>query len=419
MGLSFVLLCFVFFAFHRIPMHASKGASHGLSRIYRHAYFEHSDYVPLLFYSTSVFQEMQHRHQTNRLIHQCGTLIVDHCGTKNNNDEYVSPSTSIVSKSIQSANAYNIQVKRMCATELEQTYPCFNVFDPKLQGVLEPTGGFVCPELAIQLALRDAISISAAASSSVKGGGLNILYNTQVVSIEPQERSGRGFMVKVKSTSNSSECSSPCCYYTADCVIVTVGSWTSSLLPSLQKYLKVTRQIQAWFEPPIHRLHQFSSPLSPTWYLCRGEGQPGLYGIPCNAIMNPDHPTWYKVALHGRNDPIMDQKQIGEKNAARPVSPEELEELKSVVAQWISCAPDRFVHAIPCTYTSTDDGHFIVDSMCRHDNTIGSSLLCVAGLSGHGFKMVPALGKAVVDLAMDGVTSLPIKFLGLDRFKKE
>jgi sarcosine oxidase len=135
--------------------------------------------------------------------------------------------------------------------------------------------------------------------------------------------------------------------------------------------------------------------------------------------MNPNHPTWYKVALHGRNDLVMDEKQIGEKNAARPVSPEELEELKSAVAQWISCAPDRFVHAIPCTYTSTDDGHFIVDSVYRHDNTIGSTLLCVAGLSGHGFKMVPALGKAVADLAMDGVTSLPIKFLGLDRFKKE
>jgi len=84
------------------------------------------------------------------------------------------------------------------------------------------------------------------------------------------------------------------------------------------------------------------------------------------------------------------------------------------------CAPDWFIHAIPCTYTLTDDaGHFIVDSVYRHDNTNGGSLVCVAGLSGHGFKMVPALGKAVADLAIDGVTSLPIKFLGLDRFKKE
>jgi hypothetical protein len=41
--------------------------------------------------------------------------------------------------------------------------------------------------------------------------------------------------------------------------------------------------------------------------------------------MNPNHPTWYKVALHGRNDPIWDSKQIGEKNAVRPVSLEELE----------------------------------------------------------------------------------------------
>lgn len=397
-----------------------KGASHGQSRIYRHAYFEHSDYVPLLFYSTSVFREMQRRYMTNRLIHQCGTLIVDKCGTQTNNDKYVSSSKSIVSKSIESAKAYNIPVERLCATELEQAYPCFNIFDPKLQGVLEPTGGFVCPELAIQLALRDAISISTANSSSDREGGLNILYNTNVISIEPQEQSGGGVLVKTKSTFNKSECSSSLrCSYTADRVIVAVGSWTSSLLPSLQKYLKVTRQIQAWFEPPMHKMHQFTSPFSPTWYLCRGEGQPGLYGIPCNAQMNPNHPTWYKVALHGRNDLIMDQKYVGEKNAARPVSPEEVEELRSAVAQWISHAPDQFVHTTPCTYTSTDDGHFIVDSVYKHDNAFGNSLLCVAGLSGHGFKMVPALGKAVADLAMDGVTSLPIKFLSLDRFRGE
>lgn len=417
-----------------LKINKRKGASHGESRIYRHAYFEHSDYVPLLFYSTSVFQEMQQRYKTNRLIRQCGTLIVDRCKRQNNNDYYIQSSSSIVKKSIESAKAYNIRVTPMCASDIERAYPCFHVFDSSLHGVLEPTGGFVCPELAIQLALKDAISkATASSSSSTDGDVLQILYNTQVISIEPHPQlqlsssdfqeetetaaaAAANVLVKVKSKDCNNERSSSSWYYSADRVIVTVGAWTSSLLPSMQKHLKVTRQIQAWFEPPLHRLHQFSS--SPTWYLCRGEGQPGLYGIPCNAHMNPNHPTWYKLALHGRNDPI-DEQQIGERNAARPVSSEELEELKSAVADWIPCAPNRFVHAIPCTYTSTEDGHFIVDYVKKTDNTNGHSLICVAGLSGHGFKMVPALGKAAADLAMDGVTPLPIKFLGLHRFSQK
>jgi glycine/D-amino acid oxidase-like deaminating enzyme len=42
-----------------------------------------------------------------------------------------------------------------------------------------------------------------------------------------------------------------------------------------------------------------------------------------------------------------------------------------------------------------------------------------AGLSGHGFKLVPALGEALADLTLDGSTSLPIGFLSARRFGSE
>ena len=41
----------------------------------------------------------------------------------------------------------------------------------------------------------------------------------------------------------------------------------------------------------------------------------------------------------------------------------------------------------------------------------------VAGLSGHGFKMTPALGRAATDLALTGTSELPIGFLGAGRFR--
>jgi len=36
-------------------------------------------------------------------------------------------------------------------------------------------------------------------------------------------------------------------------------------------------------------------------------------------------------------------------------------------------------------------------------------------LSGHGFKFTGVLGEALVDLALDGATSLPIGFLAASR----
>jgi len=62
-------------------------------------------------------------------------------------------------------------------------------------------------------------------------------------------------------------------------------------------------------------------------------------------------------------------------------------------------------------YTMSPDEHFVVD---RHPEL--PNFVFAAGLSGHGFKFVPVLGRALADLALDGGTELPIEFLSLKRF---
>ena len=56
------------------PAHA-RGSSHGLSRIFRHAYFEHPDYVPLLRHSTARFESLE-KESGVRLLHRCGMLVM-------------------------------------------------------------------------------------------------------------------------------------------------------------------------------------------------------------------------------------------------------------------------------------------------------------------------------------------------------
>ena len=61
-------------------------------------------------------------------------------------------------------------------------------------------------------------------------------------------------------------------------------------------------------------------------------------------------------------------------------------------------------------YTISPDEHFILGA---HETC--QNVFMAAGLSGHGFKFTPVLGKALVDLAMDGHSDLPIEFLSPKR----
>jgi sarcosine oxidase len=63
-------------------------------------------------------------------------------------------------------------------------------------------------------------------------------------------------------------------------------------------------------------------------------------------------------------------------------------------------------------YTETPDEHFIVGRLPGGPRTV-----VVAGLSGHGFKLTPALGRVAAELCLDGATELPIGFLGPGRFR--
>jgi glycine/D-amino acid oxidase-like deaminating enzyme len=65
---------------------------------------------------------------------------------------------------------------------------------------------------------------------------------------------------------------------------------------------------------------------------------------------------------------------------------------------------------VVCLYTMSPDENFIVDRHPAHANVVFA-----AGLSGHGFKFVPVLGRALAELALDGGTKLPIGFLSLAR----
>jgi glycine/D-amino acid oxidase-like deaminating enzyme len=95
----------------------------------------------------------------------------------------------------------------------------------------------------------------------------------------------------------------------------------------------------------------------------------------------------------------------------RNIDPDEQGRLTGVLSSYLPGVSTSVLDHSVCLYTMSPDEHFIVDRHPAHKNVVFA-----AGLSGHGFKFTPVLGRALVDLTLDGETTLPINFLSLDRF---
>ncbi|MDA0948709.1 MAG: FAD-dependent oxidoreductase, partial [Planctomycetota bacterium] len=169
------------------------------------------------------------------------------------------------------------------------------------------------------------------------------------------------------------------------------------LVPELRPSLRVTRQVQAWVEGG--RSHGPTD--LPCWFLCRAEG-PALYGIPSDP--RAEQPTWTKVALHGTPE-VVDPTQ-----AQPPPRPDELERLAVAARTWLPASEAGFTATRTCLYTTTPDEQFLVGPAPGLPGVV-----LAAGLSGHGFKLTPALGEALADLATGQACRFDLDFLAPDR----
>jgi sarcosine oxidase len=97
--------------------------------------------------------------------------------------------------------------------------------------------------------------------------------------------------------------------------------------------------------------------------------------------------------------------------ADRMTDPVEQDRLMSFLKAHLPSVTNEVSGHTVCLYTMSPDEHFLVDRHPQHPNVVFA-----AGLSGHGFKFAPVLGKALADLALDGGTELPIGFLSVGRF---
>lgn len=331
--------------FEQFELGHVRGAGHGDSKIFRTAYAEGAEYVPLLQAVLPLWRRLEEETGKPLLTMTGGLMIGDADG-------------DFLRGVIASATTHGLRHRRLTPAEAMERFPQLRLTERE-HAVWEPRAGVLRPELAV-----------AAALSRARARGATIFERAPVTGIRD-----RGSHVEVVANGVT---------HRAGRVVVAAGAWTPRAVsaPGLDRCW-VERQVQAWF-----RLQD------PDPYL------PERFGI---FIRNLDGVDWYgfptldgrtiKVAFHHggeRTDPD---------RIDRSIRASDLEPLRERVLAGLQGVTGEVVRASTCLYMNTPDEHFVIGPVSASGRVI------LAGpMAGHGFKFAPVVGEIAADLALEGGT---------------
>lgn len=369
-------------------------SSRGESRIYRRAYFEHANYVPWIEFSLKILREMEESSGVS-LMRECGTLLIEpairHTTRKLATSSELPP---LLASSWNSAQLHNIPVEYLSPKCLRERFPQFQYKRHSMVGLLEPGGGLLRPERIMNTALQEA--------REGKSADVTILDQTRITKmVQNIDKSGR-IELHVLHKGDA-------LVVTSDKLLLSMGAWTANLIPSWKNILYPVRQIQAWIDTTFHSPELYSCQNMPTFVYMSPDWPESLYGVPCDDVINgltynggsaelSRRGRWLKVGIHKQSmshifsfadhPPQATATEVDELTQAIPHALDE--------RAW-GVMPERplLVETKPCLYTMSPDKHFVVGQPSDTKN-----IFSVAGLSGHGFKMAPALGQMMADFAL-------------------
>jgi glycine/D-amino acid oxidase-like deaminating enzyme len=331
------------------------------------------------------------------LMQECGALMMD---TTNDLDQL----PPLVQACYDTAQEHNIPVEILDLANLEQRFPQFQYNFKNMVGIYEPHAGLLRPEKIIEAALAEAEA----------EGGVEITENAQVAEIRDLSEQGgaRGPVELVIKTDDGEER-----HIQTRSLLVSAGAWTGQLIPAWKPHLNVTRQIQGWIDvsqtegdPAL-----FASDTMPAWLMVTPECPLPVYGLPCDSA-DSENKDLLKVGIHGRSVRVRDLAKNPSSASAM-----EIAELQLATACGLSEAGwkspqhgllPNYAELQPCLYTMTADTHYMIGKPAGYQ-----SVFCVAGLSGHGYKMTPTLGQIMADFALgNDTTQWKIDFCSPTRF---
>lgn len=325
------------------------GSSHGGTRVTRKAYFEDARYVPLLERSWTLVREMEEASRETLLVRTGGL--------------YFGPAGSAgVLASYEAARAHGLAHEWLDAAAIRARFPMFAVEEGDA-GVFEQDAGVLLAEKMVSTQIALAI-----------GAGAEVRAREPATKVEL----GAG---GVRVTTDRGA-------YEAERLVVALGAWSGASiegLPPLEIPLRVERQVQLWFAPRAPAL--FGPERMPV-FLRFGDRE-AFYGLP--SLVHPG----VKVCMHHGGEATTPDA------LDRALRPEDEAPVRAFVRRALPEADGPLLGARVCMYTNAPDEHFVVGAHPAH-----ARVLVMAGFSGHGFKLAPAMGELIAELATRGATTL-------------
>jgi sarcosine oxidase len=334
-----------------------RGAAGGETKIFRTAYLEGREYVPLLQAAYRQWRDLE-REMGSPLLTMTGGLSIGDADAP------------FMQEILRSIEAFDLDHEILDAQTARQRYQQHRLLDGEAM-IVDRQAGFLRAGPAVLAAILRAEKL-----------GATVHRRTRVESVEPLDDDG----VRIRAGGRD---------FTVEKAIISAGPWAASLLPRWERCLTVERLVMTWYvaREPL----EFAPEHFPV-FVRRSRGVE-LFGIP-----TVDQRT-VKVALVSGYGEVYDPDALDLR-----VEVEDLREIDGAVRELLpGLIPEPLrVNAYMDAYTP--DGHPFVGTHPEMPNTI---VLC--GFSGHGFKMSPVIGDIAADLALDGETRYQIGHLTPER----
>ncbi|MCS0671509.1 N-methyl-L-tryptophan oxidase [Cytobacillus firmus] len=346
--------------FEQFGIGHDRSAAGGESRIFRTAYKEGSNYVPLLKDAYKLWRELE-RESGNRLLTLTNGLIIG------------SPDTSEMKNVIKSIQEYDLDHEILNREEALNRYPQHRLQADE-QIIIDKLSGYLRPQLSIVSAVQRARELGAEIYSHTAVN--HIKSESDGVSIN-----AGGEVFKVRK------------------VLITAGPWAVNFMRDLAEFMDVRRLVNAWFLP--RKAENFNEKKFPV-FTRESEGF-YYYGFPS---VDGD---MVKIGMF-----TTEKSRISTPDSLnRAISMEELAAFTELVNKDLpGLYPDPSrVNSYMEIYTA--DRHPIVGTSPGDDQ-----IIYLAGFSGHGFKLAPVMGKIGAELALNGVTDYQIDSFSPERFMK-
>lgn len=321
------------------------GSHGGFTRVTRHAYHEGHAYVPLVREADALWAELER--SPGELLVRTGMI------------EFGPPEHPEFVGVLDACRTFDIEHTLLDASQLRARYP-FTVPE-HWRGCFSPAAGYLRVGACLQ-AMR----------SRAESLGAVVRHGVRAVAVE----AGR-----VVTADEVLE---------ADAVVVAAGVRTSSLLPLPGVSLKAVRRALFWLDP-----RAVPDDL-PVW----GALLPGgfFYGFPPReeGIAGLKIACHTSAAIEGLDDPV-DPDTVD-----REVRDHDWAPVQAFLRSFLPSVGTTRAASRVCMYTVTPSWDFLVD---RHPTLPG--VVVASGLSGHGFKFAPALGRMVADLVLTDAAPEP------------